>query len=188
MSVGLFAEERQQQTLELLYLTGMGSAELFAGKLLGGALLASSDFMALGPLLAVTFLSGGISFNLFVATMTCLPTVFVVVLAIGALSSTLCRQESTAFVVSCVLTGIFCFALPLPYNLGLWLNGKVPFNKTWLTLSPAMGPWIVAHNFFGFRISDFWVWVAVTWGLAATCLSMAGIFLKRNWHKDLQGV
>src|ERR1700757_3683769 len=33
ISVGLFSEERRNQTLELLYLTGMSSGELFGGKL-----------------------------------------------------------------------------------------------------------------------------------------------------------
>src|SRR5580700_1537009 len=59
ISAGLFAEERRQQTLELRYLAGMGSAELFIGKLLGGALVASCDLLAIAPLIAVPFLSGG---------------------------------------------------------------------------------------------------------------------------------
>jgi hypothetical protein len=35
ISIGLFSEERRNQTLELRYLTGMTSGELFVGKLLG---------------------------------------------------------------------------------------------------------------------------------------------------------
>src|SRR5579863_2036786 len=61
--VGLFSEERRNQTLELLYLTGMGSGELFLGKLLGGVLIASGDLLALVPFLAVPFLSGGVSLD-----------------------------------------------------------------------------------------------------------------------------
>src|SRR5262245_19118414 len=38
ITVGLFSEERRSQTLELLYLAGMSSMELFSGKVLGGAL------------------------------------------------------------------------------------------------------------------------------------------------------
>jgi hypothetical protein len=55
ISVGLFEEERQQQALELLYLTGMGPVELFAGKLLSAVLVSSSELMALAPLVAVPF-------------------------------------------------------------------------------------------------------------------------------------
>jgi hypothetical protein len=45
--IGLFSEERRGQTLELLYLTGMTSAELFIGKFLGGLLAASYDLLAI---------------------------------------------------------------------------------------------------------------------------------------------
>ena len=187
-SVGLFAEERRQQTLELLYLTGMGSGELFVGKLLGGVLVSSCELIALAPLVAVPFLSGGLSFELFVATAACLPTVFVLVLAVGSLASVLCKQEGTALVVSAVLVAAWCLALPLPYNLGYWLTGTVPFERSWLALSPALGPWMVTRNFAGFRPSDFWVWTAVMWAGSAVCLGLAAGILKRNWRRDLEGV
>jgi hypothetical protein len=186
ISAGLFAEERRQQTLELLYLTGMGSGELFIGKLLGGALVSSCELMALAPLMAVPFLGGGLSFDLFVATVACLPTVFVLVLALGSLASALCRQEGTAMAVAGVLMGASCLAAPLPYNLGFWLAGTAPFAKSWLILSPAVGPWMLAHNFWGFRVSDFWIWTAVTWGWSALCLALAAVILKRNWRRDLE--
>ncbi|MCX6890163.1 MAG: hypothetical protein NTX51_01370, partial [Verrucomicrobia bacterium] len=141
ISVGLFAEEREQQTLELLYLTGMGSAELFIGKVVGGALVSSCELMALAPVVAVPFLSGGLSFDLFLATLACLPTVFGLVLAAGSLASVLCKQEGTALVISGVILGALSLALPLPYNLGFWLTGTAPFAKSWLVLSPALGPW-----------------------------------------------
>lgn len=187
ISVGLFAEERRQQTLELLYLAGMGSGELFVGKLLGGALVSSSELLALAPLVAVPFLSGGLSFDLFVATVACLPTMFVLVLAVGSLASALSRHEGTALVMAGVLLGALCLALPLPYNLGFWLTGNAPFDRLWLALSPALGPWMVTRNFAGFRVSDFWVWTAVTWAASALCLVLAAVLLRRNWHQELHG-
>ncbi len=188
ISVGLFAEERRQQTLELLYLTGMGSAELFVGKLLGAALVSSSELLALAPLLAVPFLSGGVSFELFLETLTCLPTLFVLVLAIGALASALSRQEATALIITAVFAGILCLALPLPYNLGFWLTGKVPFDKNWLALSAVLGPWIVSSNSGVFLASDFWRWATAMWALSFVCLVVAALVLKRNWRRDMQRV
>jgi hypothetical protein len=187
ISVGLFAEERRQQSLELLYLTGMGAGELFLGKLGGGVLVSSNELLALAPLVALPFLSGGLSFDLFVATAVCLPTVFVLVLAIGLLASALCRQEGTAFVFSGVLVGALCLALPLPYNLGAWLTGQPPFDRAWLAASPALGPWMVTKNFGGFPAVHFWLWVAVMWTLSAAFLAAAATVSKRNWRRDLQG-
>src|SRR5580658_10389799 len=40
ISVGLFSEERRNQTMELLYLAGVKPLDLFGGKLTGGALVA----------------------------------------------------------------------------------------------------------------------------------------------------
>ncbi len=94
--VGLFCEERRNQTLELLYLTGMGSVELFLGKLLGGVLIASSDLLALTPFLAIPFFSGGVSLNLFLATIGCFPVVLLFTVAIGVLGSVLCRDGRSA--------------------------------------------------------------------------------------------
>ena len=186
ISVGLFAEERRQQTLELLYLTGMRSAELFIGKLLGGAIVASSELMALAPLMAVPFLSGGLSFDLFLATETCLPTVFVATLALGSFCSALCRQEVTALICSGVLIGSLCLALPLPYGLGLWLTGQAPFDKSWLLFSPALGPWLVVNGFGTFGVANFWLWTAIMWTLASGSLALAALALKRNWRKDVE--
>ena len=186
ISVGLFVEEREQQTLELLYLTGMGSAELFIGKVLGGALVSSCELMALAPVMAVPFLSGGLSFDLFLATVACLPTVFALVLAAGSLASVLCQQEGTALVIAGVLLGALSLALPVPYNLGFWLTGATPFAKSWLVLSPALGPWMVARNFAGFSVSDFWAWTLVTWAWTAAGLALAAVILKRNWRRDLE--
>jgi hypothetical protein len=67
----------------------VNSFELFVGKLLGGVRISSSELMALAPLLAVPFLSGGVSFELFLETVACLPTLFVLVLALGSLASAL---------------------------------------------------------------------------------------------------
>ena len=185
-SVGLFAEERRQQTLELLYLTGMGSGELFIGKLLGGALVASCDLLALVPMLAVPFLSGGLAFNLFAATAACLPTIFVLVLAFGSLASAMCKEEGSAMTMAGTLLGVVCLAVPLPYMMGFWLTGAVPFSKSWLLLSPAMGPCMVFKDLAGFTPGDFWTWTAVAWAWSAVCLVAAAILLKRNWRRDLE--
>jgi len=86
ISIGLFSEERRNQTLELLYLTGMTPGQLFIGKLLGGALIASSDLLALAPLLAAPFLIGGISLDLYLATLACLPALLLFCIAVGVLA------------------------------------------------------------------------------------------------------
>jgi hypothetical protein len=58
VTASLFSEERRNQTLELLFLTGMTAPQLFITKLIGGLLIASSDLLTIMPFLSIPFLAG----------------------------------------------------------------------------------------------------------------------------------
>jgi hypothetical protein len=185
ISVGLFSEDRRNQTWELLYLAGITPGELFIGKLLGGTLIASCDLLALWPLLAVPFLSGGISLDLFLATIACLPVVLIFIIAVGTLASVICKDEGAAFVCAAVLVGVASLAIQLPYALGRSLTGAAPFSSGWLCLSPAYGPYLVGTHFGALKPGAFWATAAATVTWAILCLGMAALLLRRNWREDI---
>lgn len=184
-TVGLFSEERRNQTLELLFLTGITPRELFASKLLGGLLIASSDLLALMPFLAIPFLSGGLSFDIFIATLACLPTLLVFVFSLGILGSVICRDESTAFVFVMSTAAAISLLTPLPYNLGITLGGAAPFSSSWLLASPAYAPWIIINSFGTANAVDFWPAIACTLLFALINLWIASGVLSRNWRQQL---
>jgi ABC-type Na+ efflux pump permease subunit len=188
ISVGLFSEERRNRTLELLFLTGMNSGELFMGKLLGAVLVASNDVLALVPLLAVPFLGGGVSFDLFVATIACLPALLFFLVTVGVLASVMCKDDSAALVFAGSLVGIIALALPIPYNIGQFLTGLRPFASSWLCLSPAFGPYLVWKGSGGFDAGEFWASTGVTVVWSILCLGLAAVALKRNWRRDVEGI
>lgn len=185
ISVGLFCEERRNQTLELLYLTGMGAGELFLGKLLGGILIASSDLLALAPFFAVPFMMGGLSRDLFLATVACFPVLFLFTVAVGTLASVLCEDDGAALASAVVMTALFCLATPLPYYLGQVAMGGAPFSAKWLCLSPAFGPFLTATNFRGFSARYFWLDAGITLALALVILILAALILNRNWRQRI---
>ncbi|MDB6020981.1 MAG: hypothetical protein JWQ04_838 [Pedosphaera sp.] len=187
ISVGLFCEERQNQTLELLYLTGMGSAELFLGKLFGGILIASSDLLALAPLLAVPFLNGGVSLDLFLATIACFPVLLLFTVAIGVLASVLCRDDGAAFAGAVILGAVACLAVTLPYYLGQTVTGAAPFPMKWLCLSPAFGPYLVWTDFSGNKPEMFWMTAGATLVLTFIILWVAAMILNRTWRQRVVG-
>ena len=149
ISTALFAEERRNQTRELLHLAGMGPVRLFLGKLTGGLLIASGDLLALVPFLAIPFLSGGISFPLYVATVASLPVLLLFVVATGVLASVVWNRDGSALIGAVSLGALICLALPLLYTLGSLLTGAAPFAARWLCLSPAFGPYLVHAHFSG---------------------------------------
>jgi hypothetical protein len=188
ISVGLFSEERRNQTLELLYLTGMGSGQLFIGKLLGGTLIASADLLALVPLLAMPFLIGGISLNLYIATILCLPALLLFAISAGTLASVLFKDDGVAFIFMVAFAGCISLAAPIPYYLGKLLAGAPPFSAKWLCVSPAYAPYLVARNFGAVGVQAFWMaeLTLVAWSVA--CLVLACFFLNRNWRSEIHGV
>jgi ABC-type Na+ efflux pump permease subunit len=160
--IGLFCEERRNQTLELLYLANLSSADLFLGKLLGGILIASGNMLALMPFLAVPFLGGGVSLKLFLATFACFPVMLLITVAISLLASVLCRDEGAALVCSVIIAAVLCLALPLPYILATNFSGAPPFSTGWLCLSPAYAPYLITRNFAGGSPQLFWQTAGVT--------------------------
>ncbi len=186
ISAGLFSGERRNQTLELLYLAGINSGELFIGKLLGGALIASGDLLALSPLFAIPFLSGGISLDLFLATIVCFPILLFFILAVGTLGSAVCTDEGAAQCLTVILITFLSLALLIPYSLGLGLYGRPPFSTSWLCLSPAYPPYLVWAKFATAAPAVFWTATVATAGWTLVFLILAAIMLKRNWRKDME--
>jgi len=187
ISVGLFSEERRNQTLELLYLTGMGSGQLFIGKLLGGTLVAAADLLALAPLLAVPFLTGGISLDLYLATIACLPALLLFAIAVGVLASVLFKDDGVAFIFMVMFAGCVSLATPVPYYLGKVLTGVAPFSDKWLCVSPAYAPYLIVTNFGAAGRWSFWTVAFAIFVWSGMCLALACFFLSRNWRSEVRG-
>ena len=181
--IGLLSEERRNQTLELLSLTGMRPQELFIQKLLGGLLVASSDLLALMPFLALPFLAGGVSFELFLTTLVCLPLLLFLSVAIALLASVVWVDEGAAFVSVIVMASLLSLSTPLPYALGKTLTGLAPFSPNWLGLSPGYAALLVGTNFAYGKPHEFWIAAGCTVLWSLLCFFLAGTILKRYWAK-----
>jgi ABC-type Na+ efflux pump permease subunit len=174
-TVGIFAEERRNHTLGLLFLCGIGPLQLFLSKTLGAALVSFSRLLLLYPFLAIAFLGGGLSWQMFVATTCSLPLLLAYVFAVCVFASVLCREESTAMFVA-VAIGAALAALPVAFN---WLCGG---GQTLLLLSPASAPYLAANRLSTGTIQDF-AWAAlysIGWTLAL--LAAAATVLARVWQ------
>ena len=182
-TVGIFSEERRNQTLGLLHLTGMTSLELFVSKLLGGLLVASAGLLAIVPFLAVPFLSGGVSFQLFTATVVCLPTLLVFVVSISTLASVVSEDDGSAVILTVAVAAVLSLAAPVPYELGLLMAGEPPYSSAWLSLSPAYAPYRVLSG-YGADAAGFLTSIVATLTWSAGCLILACAVLSRSWRND----
>jgi hypothetical protein len=179
---GAFAEERRCRAFGLLFLSGLSAAEVFASKVLSSALIALTDLLAMFPLLALPFLVGGVSFDLFLATVGCLPNLMFFALAIGLLASTLTEDDSTAVVIALVLGTVICGLPPAIYSAqSAFSSGQS--SVWWLRLGPAYAPWSIWTSTGRVVQADVWTNFGVTLGWSVLCLVAAAIVLKRLWRE-----
>jgi hypothetical protein len=183
LTAGVFAEERRQQTLGLLFLSGLGAMEVFASKLFSAALVAFSDLLVLFPMLALPFLMGGVSFDLFLATIFALPNTLLFVLAVCLLASVLTRDDGTAVILGTVLLLLLCGAGPLLYLAQSQFSPAAKVSSAWLWLSPAYGPFLVWRGFGTTPVSEFWknFWMTLAW--SGLCVGAAAARLKSLWRE-----
>jgi hypothetical protein len=184
MSVGLFSEERRGQTLELLFLTGMRPGELFLGKLLGGSLVAASDFLAFIPFFALACIWGAHPAELFATTMAFLPVLFLFAIGMSMLASVLCSDEGAALILAGTFMIAAGFFMPAVYLLGWAFTGQPPFSSSWLWTSPAYAAWLMATGSALRSASELWATIAGSAALAALSLILAGAILARTWRDD----
>lgn len=181
-TAGLFADDRRNDTLGLIFLSGIRPGEFFVGKLLGTALVAFTHLLGLFPFLAIAFLVGGVSIKLFVATLVCLPLLLLFAFAVSTLASVLADDDSAALFLALALGGVICLAAPVGY----WANGIFSdvqtLSRDWLTLSPAFPAFVVVSGLGGGTAEQFWAGCGMTLVWSLVCLSVAGAVVMRVWR------
>jgi ABC-type transport system involved in multi-copper enzyme maturation permease subunit len=152
MMAGAIAQEKERDTLGLLFLTDLSAWELILQKYVGRLIpMLTLLFLAL-PLMAVTYSLGGVSVLMLCSSAESL---FLMCLAVGALTLECSSHEATTFRalmrswLLCLFFMFFCwsgFLSPLFYmsaramsNSGLYLvptffNGAIYLVPTWLFL------------------------------------------------------
>jgi len=179
---GAFAEERRCRTVGLLFLSGLSAAEVFASKVLSSALIALTNLLAIFPMLALPFLFGGASFDLFLATAVCLLNLMLFALAVGLLASTLTEDDSAAVVLAVVLAALICALPPAVCHAQLVLAHVRP--PVWLQrLSPAYGAWSIWTWTGRWVPAGVWVNFGVTLCWSALCLAGAAVVLGSLWRE-----
>jgi ABC-type transport system involved in multi-copper enzyme maturation permease subunit len=188
LTAGVLAEERRNQTLGLLFLSGLGAGEVFASKFLSSALIAFTNLLAIFPMLALPFLIGGVPYDLFLAIICGLPLLMLFALAVSLLASVMTREDGTAIVLANALVALLCILTPAIYLAQTHFSSGAKLSAWWLCLSPAYGPYLVWRGFgSGFHSgekAEFWQNLPLTLGWSALALGGAVFALKRLWQEQ----
>ena len=181
---GAFANERQEQTLGLLFLSGLSATEVFASKALSAVLVAGTDLFALFPMLALPFLVGGVSWDVFTATVLTLPSLLVLGLAITLLASVLTTDEGAALAVAALVAAILCAGPVAIHFAQARFSGAAP-AQWWLRLSPVYMPWLIWNGRAPRR--ELWSGLGLVLAWSGLGFAAAAAALKRLWRQQEQG-
>ena len=183
LTAGALARERGNQTLGLLFLSGLSSTEVFLSKFLSAVMVAFNGLLAMVPVLALPFLMGGVSFDLFLATAAALPSLLLFVVAVSLLASVLTRDEGTAGILTGLLALLLCGAGPLFYWGQLHYSPAAKPSTAWLVSSPAYGPYLVWTALRAGPVADCWRSLTLSWAWSLLCLGLAAGALKKLWRE-----
>lgn len=190
LTADALAEERRNQTLGLLFLSGLSAGEVFASKFLSSALIAFTNLLAIFPLLALPFLLGGVSYPLFLAIICGLPGLMFFALSVSLLASVLTQEDGTAIMLANIIGGALCLVPVAVHMAQISFSPAGNFSDWWLCLSPAYGPYLVWRGFSsGFHTAEqarFWKNLTVTLGWTALAMSAAAFVLTRVWREREQ--
>jgi ABC-type transport system involved in multi-copper enzyme maturation permease subunit len=139
LTADCIAREKREGTLGLLFLTPLSAGDIVAGKALAQALRALTLWLAVLPILAIPFMTGGITWYDAFSALSVEFCAAVLCLAAGLLASTLARERNSAFLLAFLFGGIFLFLfsqLILLIIFGGWRGFAVLKGVTWWEIAP----------------------------------------------------
>ncbi len=178
LTMSVFAEERRNGTLGLLFLAGLSAWEVFLMKLIGGMARVVMHLIGILPFQAFPFLAGGLSAELFVSTIAVLALWVFFVFAAGALGSALCREDEHALAVALLLiVGIGAFPLVAAYG-GAFFSAPSAFSLAavsadWLWICPGYLAVLVLDQLRSFSAAAVWDAGLATLGWGSALLLVA---------------
>ncbi len=111
------SSEKREGTLGLLFLTDLRGYDVVLGKLVAASLTTFYGALTVFPVIAVTFVLGGVDPKLYIRVLLAVLNVLFFSLATGMLASSVCRRESRAFGLTlAILAGL---------NLLPWLGREI---------------------------------------------------------------
>ena len=170
------SEEKREGTLGLLFLTDLRGYDVVLGKLLATSLRTFYSLLAIFPVMALSFVLGGVAADDFWHTLLSLCNALFFSLALGMAISVISRDPHKAMTGAMAAIVAFLFLVPELDSLLLGWNGNIPRIGL---LSPAYSFTHTNSN----HAPDFWAGIILV-HLAGWCFLAAASWLApRTWHE-----
>ncbi len=172
------SEEKREGTLGLLFLTDLRGHDVVLGKLLATSLRTFYSLLAIFPVMALSFVLGGVAADDFRHTLVSLCNTLFFSLALGMAISVISRDPHKAMTAALGAAVFFLFVIP---QMDPLLFGRYPAVPRIGLLSPVFA---FTHTSY-YHASDFW-WSIILVHLAGWCfLAIASWLAPRTWQEKV---
>ena len=134
----LFADERRNNTLGLIFSTGITGTEVLIGKLAALLIIPLSRLLTLAPCLMILPLMRAVTPQTCVAMITTILVLLALVLSIHLFASLVFEELSSARTFADIFTIVLLGLAPAINLLNTYFTGAA-LDRSWLCLSPALG-------------------------------------------------
>jgi ABC-type Na+ efflux pump permease subunit len=190
LAADCLARERREGTLGLLFMTPLTASGIVLGKTFVQVLRALTVWLAVAPVLAIPFLSGGVTWADVAGFMVVELSVGFLCLAAGILASSLTDNRAAAFILAFLLMGTFV-------QFGIHFRPWKPLPRgatlvSWRTSSPGFVPRPTLAGrggVFPGAAPGFWmqipgggnVWITPTGAPGSSLLSLPAVLLAHDF-------
>jgi ABC-type transport system involved in cytochrome c biogenesis permease component len=184
LTADCLSEERREGTLGLLFLTDLKGHDVVLGKLASTSLHAIYGLLAVGPMLAVPLLMGGVTPGEFGRTALVLLATLFLSLSAGMFVSAISYDSRAAFLRTLGIMLLVSGLLPV-----LWWGGWIFWRQAGFNFllwpSPGYGLRCAGDGFYSTRggPGEFWLSLFVIGGLGMIFLVVASALLPRVWQQ-----
>ncbi len=175
------SSERRGDTLGLLFLTNLNSAEIVAGKFCSTALSAVYQLVAIFPMLALPMLMGGVTLAHFWKIILALLVTIFFALASGFVATSVCRRQFTAITFALGLGILFGVG---PMAAAASIHAWKP-TVLWADKLAAFCPLYTLISSEGARVfgaNEYWFSLLAVTGVAFSWLAFVTWRLARTWR------
>jgi ABC-type transport system involved in cytochrome c biogenesis permease component len=170
------SEEKREGTLGLIFLTDLRGHDVVLGKLLATSLRTFYSLLAIFPVMALSFVLGGVGAADFWQTLLSLCNTLFFSLALGMLISAVSRDPHKAMTGSLAAMAACLFLIP---KLDVLLLGRYAGAPRIGLLSPA---YAFTHAGY-YPASDFWMSLVLVNLAGWSCLGIASWLAPRTWQE-----
>jgi ABC-type transport system involved in multi-copper enzyme maturation permease subunit len=165
------SEEKREGTLGLLFLTDLRGHDVVLGKLFATSLRTFYSLLAIFPIMALSFVMGGVAAGDFWHTLVAICNMLFFSLALGMVVSVVSREAQKAMTAT---LGVLCIFLFL---------GPTMEHSATLPKMDLLSPLFSFTHTTSFRSSEFW-WSILIVQVEGWCLlAIASGLAPRTWHE-----